>query len=80
MNMILNPLEMTQKDQVAQDLFAEYLVQMTFQNVDEAEARKLLEYFRYYAAKGEIQDDEKPKKPRKAKKASASSAPRPNSN
>ncbi len=46
MNMILNPVEMTQKDPVAQDLLAEYLTQMTFQNISEAEARELLEYFR----------------------------------
>jgi len=46
MNMILNPAEMTQKDPVAQELFATYLVQMTFQNITEKEAREVLEYFR----------------------------------
>jgi mono/diheme cytochrome c family protein len=46
MNMILNPVEMTQKDTVAQDLLAEYLTQMTFQNISETEAREILEYFR----------------------------------
>lgn len=46
MNMILNPVEMTQKDPVAGDLLAEYLTQMTFQNISEQEARSLLEYFR----------------------------------
>lgn len=46
MNMILNPQEMTQKNQIAQDLFGEYLVQMTFQNVSEKDARAILEYFR----------------------------------
>lgn len=55
MNMILNPAEMTQKDATAQGLLGEYMVQMTFQNASEAEARKILEYFRYYAEKGEIQ-------------------------
>lgn len=46
MNMILNPSEMLQKDPVAQELLAEYLTQMTFQNVPQAEARAILEYFR----------------------------------
>jgi len=48
MNMILNPQEMTQKDPIAQELFGEYLVQMTFQNVSEADARAILEHFRQY--------------------------------
>lgn len=46
MNMILNPVEMTQVDPIAQSLLAEYLTQMTFQNVTEQEVRKILEYFR----------------------------------
>ena len=46
MNMILNPQEMTQKDPVAQELFAEHLIQMTFQNVTEDDARAMLEYMR----------------------------------
>ncbi|MCM2279198.1 MAG: cytochrome c [Oligoflexia bacterium] len=46
MNMILNPMEMTQKDPVAKELLATYLTQMTFQNVSQDEARQLLEYFR----------------------------------
>lgn len=54
MNMILNPAEMTQKDPTAQGLLGEYMVQMTFQNVSEAEARKILEYFRYFGEKGEL--------------------------
>jgi len=54
MNMILNPAEMLQKDSAAQELLGEYMTQMTFQNVSEADARKILEYFRYYAAKGEL--------------------------
>ncbi len=46
MNMILNPLEMTQRDPVAKELFATHLTQMTNQNVTEPEARSMLEYFR----------------------------------
>jgi mono/diheme cytochrome c family protein len=46
MNQILNPLEMTQKDPTAKELFETYLVQMTNQNVTEPEARNMLEYFR----------------------------------
>jgi mono/diheme cytochrome c family protein len=46
MNMILNPVEMTQKDPIAKQLLAEYLTQMTFQNVSQEEARAILEYFR----------------------------------
>ena len=46
MNMILNPVEMTQKDPAAMELYATYLVQMTFQNVSQDETREILEYFR----------------------------------
>lgn len=46
MNMILNPAEMTQKDPIAKALFAEILVQMTFQNVTQDDARMILEFFR----------------------------------
>ncbi|MGV3665566.1 MAG: c-type cytochrome [Leptospira bouyouniensis] len=46
MNMILNPVEMTQKDPIGQELLGEHLTQMTFQNVKEEEAREILEYFR----------------------------------
>lgn len=46
MNMILNSVEMTQKDPIAKDLLAEYLTQMTFQNLSEDDARAVLEYFR----------------------------------
>ncbi len=46
LNMILNPVEMTQKDPTAQELLATYLTQMTFQNVSEEEAKSILEYFR----------------------------------
>ena len=46
MNMILNPEQMTKENMVAKSLFAQYLVQMTFQNVTQDEARAVLEYFR----------------------------------
>ncbi len=46
MNMILNPEQMTKENMVAKNLFAQYLVQMTFQNVTQDEARAVLEYFR----------------------------------
>jgi len=46
MNMILNPQQMTQENPVAKELFATYLVQMTFQDVSQDDARALLEYFR----------------------------------
>lgn len=46
MNMILNPVEMTQKDPTAQKLLEEHLTQMTFQNVTQEEARMILEHFR----------------------------------
>lgn len=46
MNMIVNPVEMTQKDPTAKELLGEYMSQMTNQNVGEEEARALLEYFR----------------------------------
>ena len=46
MNMILNPVEMTQKNPAAQELYRQFLVQMTFQDVTQDDARALLEYFR----------------------------------
>lgn len=46
MNMIINPQEMTQKDPVAKKLLAEYMTQMVAQDVDQDDARALLEYFR----------------------------------
>lgn len=51
MNMILNPQEMIQKNPVAQDLFGEFLVPMTFQNVVETDARAIVEYFREHDSK-----------------------------
>jgi cytochrome c551/c552 len=46
MNQILNPVEMTQKDPVAKELFTTYMVQMTFQDVSHDDALALLEYMR----------------------------------
>ena len=46
MNMIMNPQEMTQKNETAKGLLGEFLVQMTFQNLTEQETRAILEYFR----------------------------------
>lgn len=51
MNMILNPQEMTQKDPIAQELYGEFLIQMTFQNVSEGDSRAILEYFRQHDSK-----------------------------
>lgn len=46
MNMIINPQEMTQNDPVAKKLLAEYMTQMVAQDVNQNDARALLEYFR----------------------------------
>ncbi|MDO3643632.1 cytochrome c family protein [Mucilaginibacter sp. L3T2-6] len=46
MNQITNPVEMEQKDPVGKALLAQYLTQMTFQNVTDDETRQILEYFR----------------------------------
>lgn len=46
MNMILNPVEMTQKDPLAKSLLEEHLTQMTFQDLTQDDARAILEYFR----------------------------------
>ena len=46
MNMITNPVEMTQKDPAAKELLAEHLTQMTFQDVSDDQAKQLLEYLR----------------------------------
>lgn len=45
MNMIVNPVEMTQKDPVAKALLAEYMTQMSV-SASEEDARAILEYFR----------------------------------
>lgn len=46
MNQILNPVQMTQENKIAKELFAQYLVQMTFQDVNKDDARAILEFFR----------------------------------
>jgi mono/diheme cytochrome c family protein len=46
MNMIINPQEMLSKDPIALELLGEYMTQMPNQNVDEKDARAILEYFR----------------------------------
>jgi nitrous-oxide reductase len=46
MNMILNPNEMTQKDEVAKDLLGTYATQMANMGLTKEEARAVLEYFR----------------------------------
>lgn len=56
MNMILNPAEMLEKNDTAKELLGEFMVPMTFQNVSQEEARAILEYFRYYAEKGDLAD------------------------
>ena len=44
MNMILNPVEMTKKHPDARKMLAQYMNQMTFQNVSRDEARAIVEY------------------------------------
>lgn len=46
MNMILNPEEMVQKNEIAKQLLKEYNAPMANQSLTEDEARKILEYFR----------------------------------
>jgi cytochrome c551/c552 len=41
MNMILNPVEMTQKNPAAQELYRQFLVQMTYQDVTQDDARSI---------------------------------------
>ncbi|MBL0309907.1 MAG: cytochrome c [Bacteroidetes bacterium] len=52
LNMITNPLEMTQKDPAAKELLAEHLTQMTFQDVSDEQAKELLEYLRMNDSEG----------------------------
>ncbi len=46
MNMILNPEKMVAENAIAKALLAEYVAPMANQNLTEAEARLVLEYFR----------------------------------
>lgn len=50
MNMILAPQKMTAENEEARRLLAEYMTQMTYQNVSEADARAILEFFREHDA------------------------------
>ena len=52
LNMITNPVEMTQKDPTAKDLLATHLTQMTFQDVSDDQAKQILEYLRQNDASG----------------------------
>lgn len=51
MNMIINPAEMLEKNDAAQELLGEFLVPMTFQNVSQDDVRAIYEYFRQEDAK-----------------------------
>jgi mono/diheme cytochrome c family protein len=46
MNMILNPVEMVKSDPICLGLLAKYNTVMADQNLDQEEARAILEYFR----------------------------------
>ena len=46
MNMILNPEQMVQEDPDAQELYSNYLTPMVSQDLSQADARDVLEYFR----------------------------------
>lgn len=50
MNMILAPQKMTAENEEARKLLGEYMTQMTYQNVSEADARAILEFFREHDA------------------------------
>ncbi len=52
MNMILNPLEMTQRHPATKELLAEYFTPMTPQGLTEEDARALLDFFRRAYAQG----------------------------
>ena len=58
LNMITNPVEMTQKDPAAKELLAEHLTHLTFQDVSDEDAKKLLEYLRYNDQEGGEEKEE----------------------
>jgi mono/diheme cytochrome c family protein len=58
MNMILNPEGMLAEHPEARKLLAEYMTPMANQNLTEAEARSILEYFRTLEAPAAPQGDE----------------------
>ncbi len=45
LNMMTSPLEMTKNDSTAKSLFEKHIVQMTFQDVNDEQARQLLMFF-----------------------------------
>lgn len=58
-NMILNPMEMLEKDPIGQELLAEYVTQMADQNLTQEETFSVMEYMRYYGEKGELSEPPK---------------------
>jgi cytochrome c len=52
MNMVLNPLEMTQRHPTTKELLAEYFVPMAPQGLTEVDARAILEFLRKALADG----------------------------
>ncbi len=55
LNMITNPLEMTKTDPTAKELLATHLTQMTFQDVNDEQAKLILEFLRKNDAGGDVQ-------------------------
>lgn len=49
MNFILEPRENIQRHPIGQALLREYLIEMPYQNIDQEQARAILEYLRYEA-------------------------------
>lgn len=54
LNMILNPLEMTQRHPATKELLAEYFTPMTPQGLTEEDARAMLDYLRQAFADGPV--------------------------
>lgn len=67
-NMIMNPVEMTQKDPDAAKLLEEFLTQMTFQDVKKEEAVQIVAYFKRFAEKGDFAEEKAPESKSKSKK------------
>jgi cytochrome c2 len=55
LNQITNPAEMTQKDPTSKALLAQYLTQMTFQDVTDDQAKSILEFLRQNDGVGSVQ-------------------------
>lgn len=58
MNMILNPVEMTKEHPEARKMLAQYMNQMTFQNVSQDEARAIVEYLAAVQDEDNDEDEE----------------------